>query len=151
MFYNSEKHKLSYLLIPKNGSTSIQKALESSEKRKTVKPKYSSFAVIRNPLERFYSGYKELIKRRIFKGTPQELLDKIEDEGFFDPHIQLQTYFLVQVDNLYTIQQLSKIIDLPHRNKSKYITPKTVRMGQFIDVYYKDVVMWMRNRGGWSF
>ena len=102
MFYNSESHKLSYLLIPKCGSTSIQKALGSSEQNKSYFPKYESFTVVRNPLDRFYSGYHELTKRDLFKGTPQELLDKIVKKDFLILILNHRCTILTTTCNTYT-------------------------------------------------
>lgn len=140
MFYNSETHKLSYLPIPKCASTSIQKAIGSSEQNKTHLPKYPSFTVVRNPLDRFYSGYHELIKRELFKGTPQQLLDKISKEGFFDPHIIPQMHYInYNVQHLYTIDQIP--FKVPHLNRGK-INYQLVDMAQFITVYKQDATMW---------
>lgn len=147
MYYNSDKEKLSYVLIPKCGSTSIQRALESSESNKTDKPKYPSFTVIRNPVNRFFSGHKELIKRELFKGTPQQLLDKIEQDGFFDPHIKPQTHFIGKIDRYYTINQLP--FKVPHLNKSK-ISQGHINMTQFKEIYKEDVLLWEKREGGLS-
>lgn len=142
MFYNSHKHKLSYLLIPKCGSTSIQQALESSEKEKTEKPEYKSFTVVRPPLDRFYSGYNELIKREIFKGTPQQLLFRIEKEGFFDAHIKPQTHYLKPVDQLYSFDTVHELgLNLKHENKGLGKI-KTVNINLLYDLYENDFIMW---------
>lgn len=55
------------------------------------------FSVVREPISRFISGMHEL-KRRSVLGehtTLSELLQRVEEEGFFNPHIYPQYTFLV--------------------------------------------------------
>jgi|APSaa5957512576_1039674.scaffolds.fasta_scaffold526696_1 hypothetical protein len=67
--YISEKYKLIFIPIPKNGSTTIRKLDElgfiqgSLEKYKDVIENYIVFSVIRNPLSRLVSSYTETILR----------------------------------------------------------------------------------------
>lgn len=147
MYYNSDKLKLSYLLIPKCGSTSIQRALQSSETNKTKHPKYPSFTVIREPLSRFFSAYHELIKRNIFKGTPQELLDKIQTDGFFDAHLRPQSYYMLPADYIYTIDNIP--FKIPHLNKgTDHSYP--LDLEQFEEIYKEDLELWCKREGGHS-
>lgn len=145
MYYNSHKYKLSYIPIPKNGSTSIQNALGSSESEKTIEPLYSSFVVVREPMSRFISGCNELNKRGIFKGTPQELLDKIQSDGFFDPHIRPQTSYFDLVDNVNLLDNLP--FPLPHLNQGN-VCECAIDVDQFESIYHNDVVMWCKYGGG---
>lgn len=145
MYYNSDKHKLSYLLIPKCASTSIQKALQSSETNKTPIPKYTSFTVIREPLSRFYSAYRELTKRELFKGSAQDLLDTIQSNGFFDAHILPMTNYIHNVDKIYTLKNIP--FKIPHLNRGTH-HHYTIDINQFEEIYKDDIYLWISTSGG---
>jgi len=118
----SEKYKLIFLPIPKNASTSIrnieefQFQVDNAFRYRTLieSGEYKMFTVIREPLDRFVSGYIEICKRAY--GDSTQILKRdfywIKDEkrrfhkfveevegSFFDVHIRPQSYFLTDYEN----------------------------------------------------
>ena len=109
-------NKVIFLPIPKNASTSLRnmddfesrKANIMSFRKEIAEQEYRAFAIIRDPLSRFISGYVEVCKRAS-QDSPHILtksfywmngknrfikfLDEIE-EGWFDAHLFPQQYFL---------------------------------------------------------
>lgn len=118
----SEKYKLIFLPIPKNASTSIrsieefQFQLDNAFRYQTriESGEYKIFTIVREPIDRFVSGYIEICKRA-YGDSPQILKrdfywmkdEKIrfykfveEVEGsFFNSHIRPQSYFLTDYEN----------------------------------------------------
>lgn len=143
-YYNSHKQQVSYLLIPKCGSTSIQHMLDSEESTATQKPLYTSFTVLRFPKERFISGYWELRKRNRFLGTPDELLEEINTIGFFDPHIKPQSEYFEPVDKvfigLYAFLNLRQWLgsEYQHMNQGNYEQTDIQNIELFIKLYDDD-------------
>ncbi len=83
IWINNEK-KIGYLHISKCASTSIRTSANLSrdyflkwDSRK--KKQFFKFTVIRNPYQRFLSGYSEALERR---DIPCNLFDKMNDENF---------------------------------------------------------------------
>ena len=134
MAYNHEKgwcwvghkEKIIFIGIPKNASTSIRnsfgfKASEpdnyfSIQKRVTDERNYKTLTVLRNPLDRFISGYIEVCKRatgdspktlekqfywmRNSKRRFLAFLDEIELD-FFDAHIEPQEHYLTDYNGKF--------------------------------------------------
>jgi len=149
-YYNNPEYKVSYLPIPKNGMSSIQRALKSREVDHSDKPTYATFCILRDPVDRFYSAYHELCKRGIFKGKIIDLLHKIKKDGLFDPHIFPQSYYFRQCDKNFTFPTAFTEIEnwiglkVPHLNKrdreNDVLDPKTTSMIK--KMYEKDLKLY---------
>jgi hypothetical protein len=129
-YFNSrDGRELSYLEIPKSGCSSIKAHLSAEPLPNTLPEREfdTVFTVIRNPWHRYISGWGQLVRGGLFSGTPEELLEKINTEGFFDRHIAPQSYFIeahLQIYNtliIFDFDQYFKGVDY-HHNKGN-ITP----------------------------
>jgi len=117
-----DKDKVIFFGVPKNASTSIRRMFGQYAKDflnyNTIKkdPKYDDytrFAILRNPLKRFVSGYVEIIYRaKQHEDTYNRPFYQVKDpidrfkafvediEGdFYDSHIERQWYFVSNSDN----------------------------------------------------
>lgn len=100
-FYHSDDLQVSYLHIPKCGCSSIQHMIRAKETRCSEFPEYESFTILRNPKDRILSGYHELRKRGLFKGTFLEMMQEIKRGGFFNTHIVPQKDYWKEVDRVF--------------------------------------------------
>ena len=117
----SHKNKAIFFVIPKNASTAIRESplmqdsyrTTFSNLQKTISfEEYTTFTVLREPIERVVSAYYEVIrgnrpgniyntvigKSFISMNTEPEgfiaFLEDIGENGFFDAHLKPQAYFL---------------------------------------------------------
>lgn len=156
LWINHDK-KLAFLGIPKNASSSIRTAIGVETKRYTDRDIFTFgksldgltvFTVIREPLDRFISGYLEILKRadkdghktkkrkfydvkdnkHRFIAFVNELYDEMKDsEGrMFDNHIEKQTYYiptpvrgLVKMYMDFELKKLSKDLQLEIPHQNK--------------------------------
>ena len=118
--YVSEKYKLIFLPVPKNASTSVRNIGELEFCRSNImsystalkEGKYRAFAIIRDPLERFISGFTEVCVRAAgdsphilstdfywWKGKERfvRFLDELEKE-WFDAHLFPQHFYLTDYE-----------------------------------------------------
>ena len=123
----SDKNKLVFFVIPKNASTSIRNTtlFKNCSNRTTFEDveykikneNYSTFAVLREPVERFISAYHEVVRGHRednpydtardkqfikFDEEPKRFnlfLKEIESSGFFDSHLKPQMHFLTDANN----------------------------------------------------
>lgn len=123
----SDKNKLVFFVIPKNASTSIRntglfnncsnRASFEDVKDRIENEGYNTFAVLREPVERFVSAYHEVVRGhrrdnpyntalgKDFIDVNEEparfalFLKEIEKSGFFDSHLKPQVHFLTDINN----------------------------------------------------
>ncbi len=120
--YISETYKIIFIPIPKNASTSVRSIgnLEFRQgnflayKTRIANGEYKTFAILREPISRFVSGYIEVCKRATGDSTailkrdfywiknPHKrfilFLDELESE-WFDAHMFPQHYFLYDYED----------------------------------------------------
>tara|TARA_R110002072_G_scaffold301667_1_gene481924 strand:- start:1703 stop:2371 length:669 start_codon:yes stop_codon:yes gene_type:complete len=121
----NHENKIIFFVIPKNASTSIRKSILMSDSYRTTYSllqkkvnvgEYTTFTVLREPIERLVSGYYEVIRgnkednpyntvaNKKFINIDNEperficFLEEIEESGYFDSHIKPQIYFLSDED-----------------------------------------------------
>ena len=137
--------KLIYCKIPKNAGSTMMKVLGFSYERRYLHPAdpedYFVFAILRDPVERFFSGFGELCKRQSGVTVhsdfwryedPRDKLRALVDEMevamvrnpyCFDPHIRPQVWYLsyddgspYRVDKFYDVADLNAAVsDLSSR------------------------------------
>lgn len=106
----NDQHKLFYVLVPKNASTSIRTNLGKSGFRdgnyhdeKLLKQGYTPIIVLREPIERWCSGFAEYINRRMGgKWSPilksEEALKLIFQRPAQDEHTESQSMYIHGLD-----------------------------------------------------
>ena len=106
----NEQHKLFYVLVPKNASTSIRTNIAESGFRngnyhdeKLVKQGYTPIIVLREPVERWCSGFAEYIYRRMGgKWSPmlkdEQALKLIFQRPAQDEHTESQSMYIHGLD-----------------------------------------------------
>jgi len=132
--YHNEK--LIFIRVSSNASTSVRHAFSNSAvdnylsiiNRKTKEIKFTTFAIIRNPIERLLSGYikvcvratadsPEILNKKFYwiknqKRRYYAFIDELE-KRFFDCHIELQRFFLTdENNNLFDIDYILKLENL---------------------------------------
>lgn len=132
-YWNSDKYKVSFLGIPKCGSTSVRKLIEAHpEKDWSLIPDYKTFTVLRNPATRLISGYHELQRNGYFQSRNiqsfKQFLDHIEEYGYFNEHIypmvnyyrEVEEVFIMEQEFIYKICQfIGREWEYIHENKSE--------------------------------
>lgn len=100
-YWISDKHRLNFLGIPKCASTSIRRMLDIDTEldwQKEPKKGFKTFTVIRDPIDRFRSGYIEARKRQTLPYGVNNVTEAIEylygRMDFFDEHLALQSDYL---------------------------------------------------------
>lgn len=144
-FYNCDELNISYLPIPKCGSTTVQKILNSSETNRTEKPKYHPITFVRNPFSRFVSGYNEVVKRGLYKKSPDNMLIDIYCKEFHDPHVMPQYHYIGNKNiTMMRFEDMQKYffiyfgIEVPNLNKGESKNIK-VDIDLFCEVYEKEI------------
>lgn len=137
--------KLIYCKIPKNAGSTMMNILSMPYANRCFHPvereDYFTFCIIRNPIDRFFSGFEELSKRKSrvtvnsdywkYKDPCDQIRSLVDDMEifmskspyYFDPHIRPQTWYLSYddgspyiIDKFYNIENLdSAILDLYSR------------------------------------
>jgi len=172
MYWLNHQHKLCFFGIPKNASTSIRNLFGMNphhgylQERKDLSG-YKKFTVLRDPYSRIMSSYNEMLKLRTDTGTAditrklpffniQDKQKRFEqylidiEENLYDPHIQTQLYFVVDVpiEQYLVFERInddfkSKLginINLPQHNSSKLKYKVTdVVKEQVEKIYAKDL------------
>lgn len=156
-YWNSEEHKISFLGIPKTGSTSIRTALGIDvEKDWTVQPKYATFTVLRNPIDRIKSGYMECKRRGTVK-LDVSFSDFLKSlgSGFFDNHTDPQAFYFRPVDRVWLFEDLDSLfsffgVERKHENKSKpYEINETLEdLAIIYNLYGRDFILYEYYKGG---
>jgi len=114
-YWNSQQYQVSFLGIPKTGSSTVRKILGiDTESEWSLQPEYSQvFTVLREPTERIKSGYQECKRRRTLRpGTTcfGSFVKSIEQCDFFDEHIRpMSYYFNDQVSHVFALDNLSTL------------------------------------------
>lgn len=156
-YWNSEKHKISYLGIPKTGSTSVRAALSIDVDRDwSVEPKFATFTVLRHPTDRIKSAYMECKRRGTIKpGLSFTDFLKSLHGGFFDSHTEPQSHYFRPVDRVWLFCDLDKLfvhfkvapkrenISEPYR-----IDPTDEDMGYIYSIYGRDFILYQFYAGG---
>ena len=122
-WYNSDKYKVSYKRLYKCASSSIIDLMGKCSQ--TMEPEYKKrFTVVRDPLERVKSIYKQLksttkLKERDIK-TFSEFLQYTKDVGLFDKHQFKQVTIIEnQKMKLFKLEQLHKVCDYIGANREE--------------------------------
>ena len=147
-----EEKKECFIPIPKNASTTFRKYFEwqnvplsSFTKNPEILLNNKVFTIIREPIDRFCSGYIEIVDRKnknkevelyeFFKITDRKdkFIQFVEDVHvcFFDSHIVPQTFFLtgeqgdmIKIDETLLLSQVSKKIEELFDKKPKKKRPQ---------------------------
>ena len=126
-YYNSRDFEMTYLEIPKSGCSSIKAHVNPSPTDENV-PKYQVFTVVRDPIDRFISGYMELKRQKKTDLGFSEFILHVESDGFFDRHIVPQDVFIqthFQINHslvVFTFDEYMKRVDF-HYNPTKSDKP----------------------------
>ncbi len=100
--YVANNKKFAYLNIPKNGSSNIKKVFGGQHCHLSTElqefPECVLLIVLRDPVERFFSGCYEYLKRSYNGPLDAHLYPLLYDAKIFDEHTQHQHYFLDTID-----------------------------------------------------
>jgi hypothetical protein len=150
-----------YLLIPKNGSTSLTKLAHLDPFRYTIHndtflDTYTNKEItvfIRDPIERFFSGLNTQIQ--LYRISSTVILDQINDDGlipFFDNHTTPQFWKLLKLGKKYPVkfkilplECINEVDDrITHSNKVSKVERKfTNKALERIRYFYtEDVVLY---------
>jgi len=163
------KDNICFIPIPKNGSTTIRKHFFNNNQNNytfnfiqnpEILIKNKVIVILREPIERFCSGYVEVINR--FNDSPLTLeksffkikdkkerflkfIDDLEFDGLFDAHIEEQIFYitdenndLIKVDEFWNINQVTSNL----KNYVGYDVNKEWSRGEnknyYIDLLYNN-------------
>jgi hypothetical protein len=99
--YIANNKKFAYLNIPKNGSTNIKKVFGGEYcdlSKLRLFPECVLLIVLRDPVERFFSGCYEYLQRNYNGPLDAHLYPLLYDAKVFDEHTEHQHYFLDTTD-----------------------------------------------------
>jgi hypothetical protein len=145
------KNKIVWYRVPKAGLSSINKMMKDAVGRDyyyrsrsaNIFNGWYSFAIVRNPMERFKSLYADKVVNNNYFCLAEDsrnvdtLLDLIED-GYFkkDPHVMSQNDLVPLGVNIIKIEHA---IGIPHINKSNIDVALTAeQMSRIYDIYKQD-------------
>jgi len=152
----SDKHKLCFILIPKNMSSSMRKYikvhLEGREYNyfncSPEQKDYFTFCVCREVKSRFYSAIDTILSRKINK------ISKMNDANLklyvycmADEHIVKQSEFIkdINIDMFVNMEMISKYLHTS--NESKNITHEiNINRETIDDVYHDDMEMYEQSK-----
>ena len=98
--WESKKHQVYYLGIPKTASSSVRAMLEIDTENDWLYddaqyvPNWPVFTTMRDPLKRFLSGYLEAKRRGTAAENILQELKRIENGHWSDEHLYPQTYYI---------------------------------------------------------
>jgi hypothetical protein len=148
--------KLIYCKIPKNAGSTMMKVLDMSYERRYFHPAdpedFFVFTLLRDPVERFFSGFGELCRRQSLvtvnsgfwkydddRDKLRALVDEMEacmarNPYCFDPHIRPQEWYLsyddgtpYRVDKFYEVANLkAAVADLRSRGYLSRFSPASL-------------------------
>ena len=118
--------RFTLLRIPKTGHTSMIKRFNLGQTLDPDEVVDPLIAVVRHPEERLISGLQQCIKIGTTNAkTVEQLLDDIDQRGFFDEHIiPMWCFWDDRVSKVYQLKWIQEFesdygVQLPHYNKSK--------------------------------
>lgn len=105
-YWNAPSLNLSYLGMPKAGSSSVRAAIGAHpENDWTLEPtEKTTFTVLRHPVARTVSAYVETLRRKTHWGTFSEFLRRLQDVGWFDEHTIPQADYFRPVDRVFILE-----------------------------------------------
>lgn len=147
-----------FVPIPKCASTSVKDALVSKKWERTLRVPGEAFAVVRDPVDRYFAGVWQYAHR--YHHDYNELLDKVERDGVrcFDEHTVPQTHFLepwwpnvelVPIDDVSRFMLDRFGIQIGEKNPGEW-TPRLSLVDAIRGYYSADVEMWERVCSGRS-
>lgn len=153
-YWNSHRYEVSFLGIPKCGVTTVCQMIGADmNKDWTQRPLFNtSFTVVRDPVDRFYSMYHHLRRARISKAEDiVQFMDEIRNKGFYNVHVQPIAYFWRPVDRVFRvdkIRELSEWLGIEHRDYCLNASPDYKQDHRFLvqtfinKVYPIDMEIW---------
>lgn len=148
-WYDSGSTESSYLLIFKNGSTSIRHAM--GHVRKVSTPGARAFTKLRDPYERSVSIYNEMVKQGHASGSFQYWLEQKWEHGFTNVHEYAQTHWLElakadapDIRIFTTFEQVEAFLGrpIPHRNRSQRFEMTEHDRAVISELYADDIKLW---------
>ena len=123
-YWNSDKYKVSFLGIPKCGSSSVRAALGCHpENDWSLDPKYEkTITFLRDPVERFVSMFGEMHRQRHTDkaATFEMFVASIKRHGFWNEHLLPQSRYYRPCYEVYILNDHKGFEDkyeqLPHIN-----------------------------------
>lgn len=105
-YYNSHSLEMTYMEIPKCGCSSIKAHIKFKPRMQSGfnEAYYCVFTVLRDPVERFISGYMEMVRQKRHHSCRNltEFLDYIDKYGFYDRHISPQSGYIEKHFDLHS-------------------------------------------------
>lgn len=136
-YWNSDKHKVSFLGIPKTGSSSVRATLGiHPEKDWATKPKYKkTFTVIREPFARIGSAFEECKRRGTLRKGYERNFDgfvlSVKEKGFFDEHTAPMAMYYQPVERVFLLDDLHSLwkwLCISGEKKANISDPYSIRM-----------------------
>ena len=111
-----EEERLLFLLIRKNGSSSLLRTFKTKNYYCTVeefnKSKQTKVVILRDPWNRFISGLRQVYKARFNQRDAEEIFSHLESRRpeETDTHLVLQSWFLKdrQIDHYLKLENIKK-------------------------------------------
>lgn len=150
-WYDSGSTESSYLLIFKNGSTSIRHAMGHVRKVRT--PGARAFTKLRDPLDRAVSIYNEMVKQGHANGSFNHWCEDKLEHGFTNVHEYPQSHWLdlakedaPDIRIFTTFEQVEAFLGkpIPHRNKSERFKMTEVEEAMVREIYKTDFELWQQ-------
>jgi len=127
-YFNCRSLKKTYVRNYKCGSQSVLEMMPNWVQ--SINPEFERFSIVRHPVERAKSIYKEMVKRKLHREkTFLTWLKLLFEEGFYHNHQFTQTELLTDSYpiRLFTIDQMDDVISwvgvqknkIPHTNQNK--------------------------------
>lgn len=155
-YWNSEKYKISFLGIPKTGSSTVRAALGiNPEKDWALKPAFKkTFTILREPVKRLASSFKECQRRGTlrpgYEQTFTGFMFSVKDHGFFDEHAAPMSLYFKPVERVFLLENLGEVwewLDIEPKKNFNVSPPYEVELNEdaraiIYEIYGRDFLLY---------
>lgn len=155
-YWNSHQYKVSFLGIPKTGSSTVRATLGINPERDwSLKPRYKkTFTVIREPVERLASAFQEVLRRGTFRQGYERkfsaFIFSLRDHGFYDEHAAPMSLYFQPVERVFLLENLTDVwqwLSIEKEVKANISPPYNVELNdearaEIYDLYGRDFMLY---------